>query len=162
MCVCYVCSVAKSCPTLWDPRDCCTPGFPVLHYLPEFDQTHVHWVDDAIQPSHPLSPASPPALNLSQHQGLFQWVNSLQKVAKVLELQLASCGRQTEKYHTQFLPLQCSQPPEENCHTQSLSRNMEGLLVKFALLFNVYVLSCSNQSSRGLQSSLSCVPRGLP
>ena len=56
--------------------DCSTPGFPVLHYLPEFAQTHVHWVDDAIQPSHPLSPPSPPALNLSQHQGLFQWVGS--------------------------------------------------------------------------------------
>ena len=74
MCVCYVCSVAKSCPTLWDPRDCCTPGFPVLHYLPEFDQTHVHWVDDAIQPSHPLSPASPPALYLSQHHCLLSWL----------------------------------------------------------------------------------------
>ena len=54
--------------------DCSTPGFPVLHYLPEFAQTHVHWVDDVIQPSHPLSPLSPPALNLSQHQGLFQRV----------------------------------------------------------------------------------------
>ena len=56
--------------------DCSTPGFPVLHYLPEFAQTHVHWVGDAIQPSHPLSSPSPPALSLSQHQGLFQWVSS--------------------------------------------------------------------------------------
>ena len=58
------------------PMDCSTPGFPVLHHLLEFAQTHVHWVSDAIQPSHPLLPPSPPALNLSQHQGLFQWVDS--------------------------------------------------------------------------------------
>ena len=64
------------------------PGFPILHYLPEFAQTHVHWVSDAIQPSHPLSLPSPPALSLFQHQGLFQWVDSLHQVAKVLELQL--------------------------------------------------------------------------
>ena len=65
----YCCSVAKSCPTLCDPMDCSQPGFPVLHYLPEFIQTHMLWVDDAIQPSHPLSFPSSPALNLSQHQG---------------------------------------------------------------------------------------------
>ena len=82
------CSVAKLHLTLWDPMDCSTPGFPVLHYLPEFAQIHVHWVHDAIQPSHPLSHRSPPALNLLQHQGLFQWVGSLHQVAKVLELQL--------------------------------------------------------------------------
>ena len=81
-------SVAKSCLTLYDPMNCSTPGFPVLHYLPEFAQTHVHWVGDAIQPSHPLLPSSPPAFNLSQNQGLFQWVSSLHQVAKVLELQL--------------------------------------------------------------------------
>ena len=70
--------------------DCSIPGFPVLHVLPlilEFAQTHIHWVADAIQPSHPLSSASPPALNRSQHQGLFQ-VSSLHQVAKVLKLQL--------------------------------------------------------------------------
>ena len=67
--------------------DCSIPGLPVLHYLPEFAQTHVHWVGDAVQTSHPLSPPSPPALNLSQHRGLFQWVSSLHQVAKVLELQ---------------------------------------------------------------------------
>ena len=66
------CSVAQACPTLGDPMDCSTPGFPVLHYLLEFTQTHVHWVDDAIQPSHPLSSPLPPALNLSQHQGLLK------------------------------------------------------------------------------------------
>ena len=62
--------------------DCSMPGFPVHHYLPEFAQTQIHWVDDAIQPSHPSPPASPPALNLSQHQGLFQWVGSLHQVVK--------------------------------------------------------------------------------
>ena len=82
------CSVAKLCPTLCNPMNCSMPGFTVLHYLPELGQTHVHWVSDAIQPSHPLSPSSPPALNLCQHQGLFQWVTSLYQVAKVLELQL--------------------------------------------------------------------------
>ena len=69
-------SVAQSCLTLCDPMDCSTPGFPVLHQLPEPTQTHVHWVSDAIQPSCPLSSPSPPAFNLSQHQGLFQWVSS--------------------------------------------------------------------------------------
>ena len=68
-------SVAQPCSTLCDPMDCNTPGLPVHHQLPEFTQTHVHWVSDAIQPSHPLSSLSPPAFNLSQHQGLFQWVS---------------------------------------------------------------------------------------
>ena len=82
------CSVAQSCLTLWDAMDCSTPGFPVLHYLQEFAQTHVHWVSDAIQPSYPLSPPSPPALNLFPHQGLFQWLGSSHQGAKVLEFQL--------------------------------------------------------------------------
>ena len=72
---------------LCDPMHCSMPGFPVLHHLPELGQTHVHWVSDAIQSSHPLLFPSP-ALSLSQHQGLFQWVCSLHQVAKVLELQL--------------------------------------------------------------------------
>ena len=71
------CSVVQSYPTLGDPMDCSTPGFPVLHHLPEFAQTHIHQIGDAIQPSHPLLPPSPPALSLFQHQGLFQWVRSL-------------------------------------------------------------------------------------
>ena len=66
------------------PMDCSTPGFPVLHHLQVLAQTHVRWVRDAIQPSHPLSSPSPPAFYLSQHQGLFQWVDSLHQVAKVL------------------------------------------------------------------------------
>ena len=73
---------------LCDPMNCRMPGFPVLHYLPEFAQTHVHWVDYGMQPSHPLSPSSPFAFNHSKHQGLFQRVGSLHQVAKVLELQL--------------------------------------------------------------------------
>ena len=81
-------SVTQLCPTLCDPMDCSTPGFLVHQQLLEFTQTHVHWAGDAIQPSHPLSSPSPPAFNLSQHQGLLQWVNSLHKVAKVLEFQL--------------------------------------------------------------------------
>ena len=68
--------------------NCSMPGFPALQYLPQFAQTHIHWVSDAIQQSHPLSPPSPLGFNLSQYQGLFQWVSSLHQVAKVLELQL--------------------------------------------------------------------------
>ena len=81
-------SVAQSFPTLCNPMDCSTPGFPVHHQLQEFTQTHVHWVGDAIQPSHPLLAPFPPAFNLSQHRGLFQWVSSSHHVAKVLEFQL--------------------------------------------------------------------------
>ena len=80
-------SVAQSCLTLCDPRDyCSTLGLPVHHQLPEFIQTHGHWVGDAIQPSHPLSSPSPPAFSLSQHQGLFRWVSYLHQVAKVLRV----------------------------------------------------------------------------
>ena len=81
-------SVAQSCLTLCDPMNHSTPGLPVHHPLREFTQTHVHWVSDAIQPSHSLLSPSPLAFNLSQHQGLFQWVSSLHPVAKVLEFQL--------------------------------------------------------------------------
>ena len=91
VCVCvrarvYCCSVAKSCLTL--PMNCSMAGSPVLHYFLEFAQIHVHWVSDAIQPFHPLLSPSFLALNLSQHQGFFQWVHSSHQVAKVLELQL--------------------------------------------------------------------------
>ena len=73
-------SVAQSCPTLCDPMGCSTPGLPVHHQLLEFTQTHVHWIGDAIQPSHPLLSPSPPALNVSQHQGLFNWVSCSHQV----------------------------------------------------------------------------------
>ena len=81
-------SAPQSCPTLCDPMNRSTPGLPVHHHLPEFTQTHVHRVCDAIQPSHLGSSPSPPTPNLSQHQSLFQWVNPSHEVAKVLELQL--------------------------------------------------------------------------
>ena len=81
-------SVAQSCPTLCDPMNHSTPGLPVHHQLPEFTETHVHRVSDAIQPSHSLSSPSPPAPNPSQHQSLLQCVNSSHEVAKVLEFQL--------------------------------------------------------------------------
>ena len=81
-------SVTQSCPTLCDPMNCSALGLPVNHQLSEFTQTHVHWVGDTIQPSHPLSSPSPPTFNFSQHQGLFKWVSSSHQVAKVLEFQL--------------------------------------------------------------------------
>ena len=80
--------VTQSCPTLCKLKDCSTPGFPVHHQLLELAQTHVHWVGYAIQPSPPLFPPSPSAFNLSQNQGLFQWVSSSHQVARVLEFQL--------------------------------------------------------------------------
>ena len=83
-----VSSVAQSCLTLCNPMNRNTPGLPVHHQLPRSTQTHAHQVSDAILPSHPLSSPSPPAFNLSQHQGLFQWVSSSHQVAKVLELPL--------------------------------------------------------------------------
>ena len=81
-------SVAQSGPTLWDPKDCSTPGFPVHHQLPERAQTHVHQVGDAIYLMLCRPSPSPPPFNLSQHQGFFKWVSSSDQVAKVLELQL--------------------------------------------------------------------------
>ena len=81
-------SVAQSCPTLCNPMNRSMPGLPVHHQLREFIHTYAHRVGDAIQPSHPLSSPSPPAPNPSHHQGLFQWVNTLHEVAKVLEFQL--------------------------------------------------------------------------
>ena len=81
-------SVVRLCSTLCDPMDCSMPGLPVHHQLPEFTQTHVHWVSDAIHSSHPLSSPSSSAFNLSQRQGLFKWVSSSYQVAKILEFQL--------------------------------------------------------------------------
>ena len=81
-------SAAQSCPNLYNPMNHSTPGIPVHHHLPEFTQTCIHWVRDAIQPSHPWSSPSSPAPNPSQHQSLFQWVNSSHEAAKVLEFQL--------------------------------------------------------------------------
>ena len=88
MCLTLVSSVSQACLTLCDPMDCSTAGLPIHHGIPEFMQTHVHSVIDAIQPSHPLSSPSPPTFNLSQHQGLLKWVSSSHEVAKVLEFQI--------------------------------------------------------------------------
>ena len=85
---------SQSCLTLCNPMDYSKPDLPVHHQLPEFTQTHVHWVGDAIQPSHPLSSPSPFAINLSQHQGLFQGVSSAHQVDKVLEFQPQSQSSQ--------------------------------------------------------------------
>ena len=88
---CTFSSVTQLCPTLCDPMDCRTPGFPVHHQLLlQPAQTHVHKVGDAIEPSHPLLSPSSPTFNLSQHQGLFQWVSSSHQVAKVLEFQASA------------------------------------------------------------------------
>ena len=96
-------SVAQSCLTLCDPMDCSMPGLLVYHQFLEFTQTHVHWVGDAIQLSYPLSFPSPPAFNLSQHQGLFQWVSSLHQMDKVLEFQL-----QHHSFQLIFRNIHCS------------------------------------------------------
>ena len=85
--VCCCCSVLRLCPTLWDPIICSTPDFPILHFLTEFAQTHVCWVNNAIRKSYPLLSPSPPAFNLSQHQGLCQWFSSPHQVAKVFAVQ---------------------------------------------------------------------------
>ena len=77
-------SVTQLCLILCNPMDCSTPGLPVHHYLLELAQTHIHWLSDAIWPSHSLLPPSPPVLNLSQHQGLFQWVSCLHQMIKIL------------------------------------------------------------------------------
>ena len=84
---CSLLLVAQLYPTLCKPLDCSTPGFTVLHYLPELAQSHVHWVGDAIQQSRPLSSPFPPGFNLSHLQGLFWWVGSLHQMSRVLELQ---------------------------------------------------------------------------
>ena len=87
---CCCCLVVQSCLTLCNPMNCSTPGFPVLHHLSELAQIRVHWVNDTIQPSHPLSPLSPPALHLSQHQGLFQWHPVL--INKIFSIHLCGMG----------------------------------------------------------------------
>ena len=102
-----MCQLVQSLSCIWlcNPMDCSIPGFPVHHQLQELAQTHVHWVGDAIQPSHPLSSPSPPAFNLSQHQGFFQWISPLHLVAKVLEFQLQHQSFQWI-FRTDFLAVQ--------------------------------------------------------
>ena len=101
----FYCLVTQLHPTLCNPMDCSTPSFPVLHHLPEFAHIHIHWVSDAIQPSHALLSPSPPVLNLSQCQGLFQWVGSSHQVVKVLELQLQHQSFQWKSWSLQIIKL---------------------------------------------------------
>ena len=117
--------VAQSCPALCDPMDCTTPGFPVHHQLPELAQTDVHWVGDAIQPSHPLSSPSP-AFNLSQHQGHFQWVSSSHQVAKVSE---ASASASVLPIQDWFPLGHCNHV--SNSYTKTLESSLEILLGSF-------------------------------
>ena len=108
-------SVAQSCPTPCDPMDCSTLGLPVHHQLLEFTQTHVHGVSDAIQASHPLLSPSP-ALNLPQHQGLFQWIVLSHQVAKVLEFQLQHQNKTKETHHFQDVQKWQLWKPEKDPH----------------------------------------------
>ena len=96
------CSAAKSCPTLCHPMNCSMPGFPVFHCLQELAQTHMHWVSDAIRPSHPQPPPSPLALSLSQSRSVFQWVGSSHQVAKVLELRMIDTKNECRSLQKQF------------------------------------------------------------
>ena len=134
-------SVTRSCPTLCDPIDFSTPGFPVHHQLPQPTQTHVHCVSDAIQP-HPLSSPSPLAFNLSQHQGLFQWVGSLHKVAKVLQFQLQYQSFQ-RIFRTDFLSeglvWSCIPRNSQESSPRPQFKSMNSLAFSFLLLSNSHI-----------------------
>ena len=138
------------CLILCDPMDCSTPGLPVHYQLPEFTQTHVHWVCDAILPSHPLSSPSPPAFNLSQHQGLFQRVTSSIQVAKVLELHNQSFPWifRTDFFRIDWLDLLAVQGTQESSPTpqfKSISSSVLSYLswVKIYSQFSHSVMSDS-------------------
>ena len=114
---CCCCSVAKSHPALFNPMNCSMPGFPILQYLLEFAQTHIHWVSDIIQPCHPLLPPSPSAFNPSQHQGLFQWVSSSHQVTKYwsFSFSIGSSSKYSELISLNLHPLdQKSQNKDSN------------------------------------------------
>ena len=119
-----VAQVAKSCPTLWDSMNCSMLGSSVLHCLPELAQTHVHWVSDAIQPSHPLSPPAPIALNASQHQCLFQWFSSLLQMAKI-------CMKWSEAKIPQSCPTLCN-PMDHTVHGILQARILERVAIPFS------------------------------
>ena len=163
-------SVSQSCPTLCNPTDCNMPGLPVHHQLPEFTQTYIHWVSDAIKPSQPLFSPSPPAFNLSQHQGLFKWISSSHQVAKVLVLASVSVhpmniqdwlplgwtgwislqskglsrvfSNMTVQKH-QFFGTQPSLWSNSHIHTWLLKNPYEPLLKKWSLCFLICCLGFS-------------------
>ena len=127
--------VTQSCPTLCDPMNRSRPGLPVHHQLPESTQTHVHCVSDTIQPSHPLSSPSPSALNLSQHQGLFQWISSLYRVAKVLEFQLQNQALQwtprTDLLQNGLVGSPCSQRDSQESFSTPQFKSINSLVFSF-------------------------------
>ena len=135
-----VSSVAQSCLTLCDPMTRSMPGLPVHHQLLESTQTHVHWVGDATQPSHPLSSPSPPAPNPSQHQGLFQWISSSHQVAKGLEFQLQHQSFQWI-FRTDF-PLGCT--GWISLLSKGLSRVFSNITVQKHQFFGAQLSSQSN------------------
>ena len=141
---CWCCSVALSCLILCDPKNYSKPGFPVLQHLPEFAQTHVHWVSDAIQPSHPLSAPSLHAFSLSQHLGLFQWVSSSHQVAKVLEFQLQHQSFQwivwTDSLRMEWLDLLAVRDSQESSqHHSSKASNLQHSAFFIVQLSHPYV-----------------------
>ena len=136
-------SVAQSCSTLCNPLNRSTPGLPVHQQLPEFTQTHVHRVGDAIQPSHPLSSPFPPAPNSSQHQSLFQCVNSLQEVAKVLKFQLQHQSFQrtprTDLLQNGLVGFLCSPRDSQESSPTPQFRSIHSSVLSFFLQFNSHM-----------------------
>ena len=112
-------SVTQSCPALCNPMDCRMPGFPDHHQLLELTQTHVHRASDAIQPFHPLSSPSPPAFNLSQHQGLYKWVSSSHQVAKIFSFSISPSDEYSGliSFRTDWLDLLAVQDSQESSPT---------------------------------------------
>ena len=127
-------SVAQSCPTLCNPMDCSTLGLPVHHQLLEFTQTHVHWVGDAIQPSHPLASPSP-TFNLPQHQCLFKWLSSSHQVAKVLEFQLQHQSFQrtprTDLFYDGVIGSPCSPSDSQESFPAPQFKSINSLVLSF-------------------------------
>ena len=126
--VSYFCSVSQSCSTLCKPMDCSIPGFPVFHHLPEISQTHVHWVGDAIQPSHSLLSPSPPAFKLSQHQGVFFSFFFFSSTCLMLQTHLpppsCMCAQSCN-------PMDCS-PPGSSVHGFFQARILEWVAISFS------------------------------
>ena len=147
------CSVSQSRLTLCHPRDCSILGFPIFYHLLEFAQTHVNWVDDAIQPSHPvLSPFS--AFNLSQHQGLFEWVGSLHQVAKVLELQHQSFQRMFRVDCLYDWPISFPCCPRDSQESSSTIRKHQFFGTQPSLWSNSHIVLSTFELQRVVQNSV--------